>query len=143
MIIRMRNIGFANSPDGPANPGYRRDDQVHDGPKHENLNRAVPVAESSEKQTKDTIIQAEDQPRDQTRGQQMPGHAQESQNGNHREQTKKNSSSDVALQRETVEERDAIGHEHPGSEYQSQTHCDVHSDSNGHVPENVEPTVSG
>ena len=136
-------MGFANSPDGPANPGYRRDDQIHDCSKHEDLNRTVPVAESPEKQTKDTIIQTKDQPCDQTRSQQIPGHAQESQNGNHREQTKKEGCSDIALQRETVEERDAIGHEHPGSEYQSQTDGFINSDSNGRVPENVEPTVSG
>ena len=42
-------MGFADSPDGRANPGYRRYDQVYNGSKHENLNRTVPVVESPEK----------------------------------------------------------------------------------------------
>ena len=55
---------FANLPDGHANPGQRRDDHIHDGSIHEDLNRAMPIAEFPEKRTKHTIVQAEEQPRD-------------------------------------------------------------------------------
>ena|SRR6266403_2541449 len=142
MIVVMRKVRFANSPDGHANPRQRRNDQVDDGSIHENLHRAMPIAQFPEKQTEDTIIQAEDQPRDQAGSQQMPGHPQESKDGDQREQAKKQAGRYVAFRRETVEERDAIGQKQPGGEHQNQTESSVDANSNGRVGENLEPTVT-
>src|SRR6267142_5496455 len=142
MIVVMSKVCFANSPDSHANPGQCRNDQVDDRSIHENLHRAMPIAEFPEKQTKDTIIRAEDQPRDQPGSQQMPRHTQEPKDGNQGEQAKKQASRYVAFRRETVEERDAIGQKQPGGEHQNQTESSVDTNSNGRVGEDVEPTVT-
>ncbi len=73
----------------------------------------------------------------------MSGHAQESKDGNQREQAKKQCGRDIAFQRETFEERDVIGQKQPSGEYQAQTDSDVDANSNCRVAENVKPTVTG
>ena len=143
MMIGMRIVRPAGSPNGSANPRKSRENHVYKGAIHENLNHAVPVTELHKEQTESAIVQAEDKPRDEARSQQMAGHVQKSKNGDQREKTKKYRSSDVALQGEAIKDWNAIGKKQPGGEDQSQADTGVDANANRHVVEDVEPTVTG
>ena len=134
---------FARLPNGHANPGKSREDHVNDGAIYENLKRAVPIAKLPKEQAEYAIVRTEKQPRDQAGGQQVAGHEQKSKNGNQREEAEEHDRSDIALQCQALQHWETIGNEQPSSENQNQANAGVDTNSNRHVAENVEPTVTG
>ena len=103
-------------PDSGANPRQRRDDQVYDSAKHENLEGAVPFAQSDEKQAQSPVGEAENAPGNQTGDQQVRGFAKVAQHGNKRQSADERSRGEVPLHRDAVENRHAIGKVNPATQ---------------------------
>src|SRR6266403_6106596 len=78
----MRLMRFTGSPDHANNPGERGEYHIYDRSQHKNVERAEPVAETTEYEAQRAITHAENQPAEKARGHEMPGQAQKSKNGN-------------------------------------------------------------
>jgi hypothetical protein len=134
---------FTRSPDDANNPAERGEYHIHDGPQHENLKRAEPVAEPAEYNAKSAIAHAENEPGKEARSQEMAWQAQESKNGNRSKKAEYRRRRDIALQRKALQERRVIRNQQPHGEYQSKANAHVNTGADCRVAENVEPTITG
>ena len=82
----MRSTG---SPDRGNNPAECGENHIDDGAQHENMERAERA-----------IAEAENEPSDKARRQEMPRKAQKPKNGNRSEEAQNHGGGDIALQRE-------------------------------------------
>ncbi len=134
---------FTGSPDNGHNPAERSENHIHDGAQHENLERAVPIAEPVKDQAERAIAQAENEPAKKTRCQEMPRQAQKPKDGNRTQEAEYRGGGDIALQRKAFQEWGMIGNDQPCGENQSQANTDVNSGANRRVAEDVEPAITG
>jgi len=141
-MVGMRGVRRAGSPDGAANPQQRSKNHVDHRANYKDLERAGPTTEIAEELTQNTIVQAEEKPRDKARSQQMPGHSQESKNRDQCDEHQKRGPANTS-HGQVFERRHAVGNEEPRREYQRQAHRSVHAESNRRVAKNVEPTITG
>src|SRR2546429_16174 len=134
----MRSTG---SPDRGNNPAERGENHIDDGAKHENMERAEPITEPAEKCAERGIAEAENEPSDKARRQQMPRKAQKPKNGNRSEEAQNHRGGDIALQRKGLQEGGMIGNSDPGGENQGQTNTNVNTGANRRVAEDMEPAI--
>src|SRR5271156_6760829 len=105
MVIRMRFIRRSGATDDGSNPRERNQQQIEHGAQYKNLYGAEASGKSSKVHTENAGSQ------------QVSRHPPESQCGNQRNQTEQRDSSKVTHQRKGIENRNAIGHDHPAAEY--------------------------
>ena len=117
MMIRMRNVCSTRASNNGSNPGNSDHKHIQYCTEHENLNGAGPLGKAFEIHAKEAIRQAEKNPCDETRSQQIARHAPKPENGNQCEEAKNCDRSQVASEREAIEERNSIGHDHPSAKY--------------------------
>jgi hypothetical protein len=134
---------FPRSPDHADNPTERGEYHIHDGAQHENLERTEPVAEAVKNHAERAIARAENEPSKEARGQEMPWQAQKAKNGNGSQKAEDRGRRDIALQRETIQERRMIRDHQPRGENQSQANAHINTRANCRVAEDVEPTITG
>jgi hypothetical protein len=134
---------FTGSPDNGNNPAERSENHIHNGAHHEDLKRAEPIAEPAEDQAERAIAEAENEPANKARCQEMPRQAQKPKDGNRREEAENRDGGDIALHREAFQEWSMIGNNHPCGENQSQTNTHVNTGANRRVAKDVEPTITG
>jgi hypothetical protein len=82
MLIGTRNVCSARASDNGSNPGKSNRKHIEYRTEHENLNGAVPLGKAFEIHAKEAIRQAEKNPCDETRSQQIARHAPKPENGN-------------------------------------------------------------
>ena len=133
----------AGSPNESADPGNGRQDHVYNRAEHENLKSTVPIAEPAEEETEGTIAEAEDEPADQTRSQEIARRAEEAKNGHCGEKTENRRGSDVALQGKTLQERHMIGDHQPDRKNQSEADADIDTGADSRVAQEMKPTIAG
>lgn len=133
----------AGSPNESADPRNGCQDHVNNCAEHEDQKGAVPIAELAEEETEDTIAEAEDEPANQTRSQEIARRAEETKNGNCGEKTENPGGRDVALQGETLQERHMIGNYQPDRKNQSEADADIDSSADSRVAEEMKPTIAG
>ena len=92
----MRSAG---SPDRGNNPAERGEDHIDDRAQHENMKRAETITEPAENHAQRAIAEAENEPSDEARRQQMPRKAQKPKYGNRGEEAQNHRGGDIALQR--------------------------------------------
>jgi len=92
----MRSTG---SPDRGNNPAERGENHIDDRAQHENMERAEPITETAENHAERAIAEAENEPGDKARRQQMPRKAQKPKYRNRSEEAQNHRGGDIALQR--------------------------------------------
>jgi hypothetical protein len=135
----MRNFGGAGPSDNCANPAKRGEDHIDHGPCHEDLKRAVPIAQLMVNHAKYAINHTEHQPGDYARGQEIPGPAKKPKNGDRRKKNKNSSASDIALKSKPFQQRNLVGYDQPGSKHQTQTNSRVNAGANGRIAKEIQP----
>lgn len=133
---------FARSPDRADNPAESGENHIHNRTYYENLNRA-PLAEFAEDHAEQTIANAEYQPPDKARRQQMPREAQKSKDWNSRKETENRRCGDIALHGKAIQERGVVGNHQASGKDQCQADADIHARADSSVAEGVKPTISG
>src|SRR5258706_7731665 len=139
----MRLMRFTGSPDHANNPGERGEYHIYDRSQHKNVERAEPVAETTEYEAQRAITHAENQPAEKARGHEMPGQAQKPKNGNRGEKAQDRGGGDIAFHRKAIQKRRVVGNHQPCGEYQSQTNANINTGADCRVAENMEPTIAG
>src|SRR6266478_6283843 len=142
-MVGMRSMRFTSSPDRGNNPANRSDNHIRHGAQHEDLERAMPIAEPAEDHAERTIAQAENDPAQKARRQEMPRQTQKPKNRNRCEEAENRHRGDIPLQGKTLQKRRMIGNDQPGDENQRQANTDVNTGADRRVGEDMEPTISG
>src|SRR6266446_8898928 len=142
-MVGMRSMRFTSSPDRGNNPANRSDNHIRHGAQHEDLERAMPIAVPAEDHAERTIAQAENDPAQKARRQEMPRQTQKPKNRNRCEEAEDHRRGNIPLQGKALQERGMIGDDQPGDENQRQTNTDVNTRADRRVRENVEPTITG
>src|SRR5215470_2129860 len=100
---------------------------------HENLKRAVPVAEFVVNHAKNTVDGAKNHPGDPARGKKISGPAQKSKNRDGRKKDKNARCSDIALEGKALQEGNLVGDDQPRHKNQAQANSSVNAGANGGV----------
>src|SRR4029077_1460802 len=100
VVIRVRNVIAAESPEAGAGPGESGQDHKYDGAKRENLHGAVTLGQAREMHRETPIGERENDPRNQTGDQKIPGRAKKSQNRYRRDQRQGDGGDEIPFQRD-------------------------------------------
>jgi hypothetical protein len=125
-------------PDASTNPRQRGGDQINDRADHKDLKRTVPFAQSRKKYAQRSIRKTKETPGDKAGDQQACRIAKKSQDGKESNKSDDSGGDEIALDRNAIENRKAIGDKNPSEERQRKTGSYHQADSYSGVFESVE-----
>jgi hypothetical protein len=124
-VMCVRATGRVDSPDDRTNPGDGGKDQIADGSKHEDVERAVVFPEQSEFETEQTVGESEEAPGEHAGDKQFVGQTVEANQRDASEQSKKRRGDNVAFQGNGLKRGHTVRDEEPAGEDQGQRNASV------------------